>query len=125
MPLDRRRNSKRLCEVLQFLALGGVDDADAIERNVQPLGRGFDFGTVAQQDRHAQPQRIELPRRLQYPRLGPFREHDPLRVPLQLLNDTANKTHNTVNTGGIAKGYLGFLGHLGSCASRIFPRLWS
>jgi hypothetical protein len=36
---------------------------------------------------------MELARRLQDARLGPFREHNPLRMPLQLFDDTANETH--------------------------------
>ena len=62
---------------------------------------GFDLCPVTEQDRRAQPQRIELPGRLQDARLGSFREHDPLGVALELFDDAADETHGTgFNTGG-------------------------
>jgi hypothetical protein len=80
-------------KVFQLLAFGGIDDADAFERNVQFLRRFLNLRAITQKNRRAEPERIELPRRLQDARLSPFRENDPFRVALELFNDAANKTH--------------------------------
>src|SRR5581483_3957052 len=80
-------------EVVEVLALRGIDDADAFERNVQLLRELFDPGAVAEQDRRAEPERKKLPRRLQHARLRAFRKNDPLRMALQLFNDVPDKTH--------------------------------
>ena len=55
--------------------------------------RFFDARGVAQQDRHAQTQRVELPGGLEHARLGAFREDDPLGMPLQFLYDAADESH--------------------------------
>ena len=65
----------------------------AFQRNVQLLRRFFDLRAVAQENRHAQAQRIKLARRLQHARLRAFRKNNPLRMPLQFFDDTANKSH--------------------------------
>ena len=80
-------------EILQVLALGGIDDADAVERNVQVLRGGLHFGRVAEQDGRAEAQRGKLPRGLQDARLLALRENDPLRMPLQFFDDAADETH--------------------------------
>jgi hypothetical protein len=46
---------------------------------------------------------MKLACRLQHPGLESFRKHDPLGMPLQLLNDTADKTH-----GMLVSDRLGF-----------------
>ena len=80
-------------EIVQILAFGGVDDADALERDVEGFGGFGDPRPVAEEDRRAQPQRIELARRLDHARLGAFREDNPLRMPLEFLDDAANESH--------------------------------
>ncbi len=61
-------------KILQVLAGGGIDDADAVQRNFQCLGGLAHFGLVAEHDGRAQPQRIKLPRRLQNARFRRLRE---------------------------------------------------
>ena len=74
--------------------VGGIDDADAFERNVQFLGDRLDFGRVAEHDGRAEPQRVKLPRRLQDARLLAFGKHHPLGMPLQFFDDVADETHD-------------------------------
>ena len=52
-------------KAFEVLAFGGVDDADAFERDVQALGGFLDFGAVANKDGNAEPQRMKLTGRLQ------------------------------------------------------------
>ena len=80
-------------EIVQILALGRVDDADAFEGDVQRIGGFIDPGPVAEKNRHAEPERIELAGRLEHARLGAFREDNPLGMPLQFLDDAADESH--------------------------------
>ena len=80
-------------KIIRVLAGGGIDDADAFERNVHAFREVFDSRGVAQHDGRAQPQRQELPRRLQNARILAFRKHDPLGMPLQFFDDIADETH--------------------------------
>ena len=80
-------------ESRQIFAFGGIDDADAFQRDIQFRGGLFDLGAVAQQDGRAQAQGIELARGLEDAGFGPFRENDPLGVPLQLFNNSGDKSH--------------------------------
>ncbi len=89
---------KPLHEIFQVLARGGIDDADAFERNVQVRRDFLDFRVVAEHDGRAEPQRVKLPRRLQNARLLAFGENDPLRMPLQFFDDIADETHNAVSS---------------------------
>ena len=91
--LAAAQNAEAAREILQLLALGGVDDADAFEREVQVRGDLFDLRAVAQQDGHAQPQGMELPGRLEHARLRAFRKDDPLGMPLQFFDDRSYETH--------------------------------
>ena len=61
--------------------------------DIQALGGFLDLGAVAQQDGDAQPQRMELPRGLQHARFRAFGKDNPLGMPLQFFDDTADKTH--------------------------------
>ena len=81
-------------EIFQILARGGIDDADAFERNVQIVRDRFYFGVVAEHDGRAEPQRVKLPRRLQNARLLALGKHDPLGMPLQFFDDIADETHD-------------------------------
>ena len=84
---------KALREIFQIFARGGIDDADAFERNVQTVRDLLYFRVVAEHDGRAEPQRVKLPRRLQNARLLAFGEHDPLGMPLQFFDDIADETH--------------------------------
>src|SRR5437879_2531317 len=90
-------------EIVQIFAFRGIDDANALQRDVQPLCRRLDGRSVAEENRCTQSQRIKLARRLQDARLGPFRKNDPFRMPLKLLDQTANKSHAQTTTFGKAK----------------------
>ena len=92
-PLVAAQHFKAVGEVLQVLALGRIDDADAFEGNAQGLGDLFDFSPIPQKDGSAQPQRIKLARGLEHPRLSSFRKDNPFRMPLQLINNTADEAH--------------------------------
>ena len=82
-----------LREALAFLAVFGVEDADAFERDAEFLGELLNFRAVAEQDGRAELERIELARGLKDARLGAFREHEPLRMPLQFFDDGGDETH--------------------------------
>jgi hypothetical protein len=84
---------KALCEIIQVLARGGIDDADALERDIQVFRDFFNFSRVAEDDGCAETQRVELPRGLQNARLIAFWKHDPLGMPLQFFDDVADETH--------------------------------
>jgi hypothetical protein len=88
-----RRSGKSAGEIFQILARGGIDDADAVERNVQALGDRLHLFRLAEHDGRAQPQRVKLPRGLQNARLLAFGKHHPLRMPLQFFDDIADETH--------------------------------
>ena len=92
-------------EIFRILALGGIDDADAFERNFQRGGNFLHLGLVAEHDGRAKPQRIKLPRGLQDARLVALGKHDALGMPLQLFNDIADETHGRrlAANGEIAK----------------------
>src|SRR5882762_1111537 len=92
-----------MSEVLEILAFRRVDNPDSLQRNIQRLGRFLNLRAIAQQNRRSQPKRVELPRRLQHARLEAFREDDPFRMSLQLLNDTANKSHGALTSPRTAK----------------------
>ena len=77
IPFSRRNGMKALGEIVQVLALGGIDDADAFQRNVQVRRRPPSLWPVAEQNGRAQPQRIKLPRGLQDARLRRLRETPP------------------------------------------------
>ena len=65
-------------EIIQILALGGIDDADAVERHIQALGDLLHFLLLTQHDGRAEPQRVELSRGLQDARLRAFGKYHPL-----------------------------------------------
>ena len=69
-------------ELVQLLALGRVDDADPFEREVESRGGFPDARPFAEQDRHAQPQGMELAGGLEHARFRAFRKDNPLRMPL-------------------------------------------
>src|SRR5690242_3123088 len=77
------KNFKSMGKIWQFLALLGINDANAFERDVQCLSDFLDLCSITEKDRHAQSKRIELTGSLQDARFGSFREHDALRMPLQ------------------------------------------
>jgi len=81
-------------EIFQVLAGGGVNHADALERDVQSFGGFLYFGVVAEHDGCAEPQRLKLPGRLQDTRLFAFGKHHPLGMPLQFFDDAADETHD-------------------------------
>src|SRR5581483_11804706 len=89
-------------EAVEVLALNGVDDANALEGDVEALGGFLDFGAVAEEDGHAQAQGIELARGLEDPGFGAFGEDNPFRVPLQFFEDLPDKSH-----GGLVAENLG------------------
>ena len=57
------------------------------------FGSLLDLRPVAQQDGHPEMQRPKLPRRLDHARFRAFRKHNSLRMPLELVDDRANKSH--------------------------------
>src|SRR5882724_6074640 len=84
---------KAFDEIFKVFARDGIDDADAIERDVQFVGDNFYFFMFTEQNGHAEPERVKLPRRLQNARLIAFGENDPLGMPLQFFDDVADETH--------------------------------
>ena len=97
-PFDAAQHFKTFRKCVEVFAFGGIDDANAFERNVQFLGGFFDFRAIAKQNRRAESQRIKLPRRLQDARFSAFRENDAFRMALQLFDDTADKSHGRLVT---------------------------
>ena len=92
-PFFPAQRMEALGEILQVLAVGGIDDADAVERNIQFLRDGIHLERIAEQDGRAQLQRGKLPRRLQDARLLAFGKNDPFGMPLQFFDDPANESH--------------------------------
>ena len=92
-PLFAAQRMKARGKIAQILAVGGIDDPDAIERNIQTLRDRSHLGSVAEHDGRAQPQRGILPCGLQNARLVALGKNNPLRMPLQLFDDAADKTH--------------------------------
>src|SRR5439155_7267398 len=92
-PFVTPKQFEPMAEVVQVFAFGWIDDAHSLQRDVEPLCSCFYGRSVAEQDRCAQSERIELARSLQDARLGPFRKYNPFRMPLKLLDQTANKSH--------------------------------
>src|SRR5258708_23701857 len=80
-------------EIFEVGARDGIDDANAVERDVQFVGDNFYFFMFAEQNGNAEPERIKLPGRLQDARLIAFGENDPLGMPLQFFDDVADETH--------------------------------
>jgi hypothetical protein len=80
-------------EAVKILAFGGVDDADALEGDVEAQGGFLDLGAVAEKDGHAETQRIELAGGLKHARFGTLREDDPFGMPLQFFDDLADEPH--------------------------------
>lgn len=61
-------------ELIQFLAFGRIDDADAFEGDVQVRCHLFDPGAFAQENGRAEPQGLKLSGRLQDVGFGAFRK---------------------------------------------------
>ena len=64
-PFDAAQQFKPLRKIVQILAFGGIDDANAFQRNIERSARFFDLRAITQKNRRAQSQRIELAGRLQ------------------------------------------------------------
>src|SRR5207302_10747324 len=79
-------------------------DADAAQRNIQRLRDFFNLSAVTKEDGRAKAQRVELPSGLQDARFSAFREDDSLRMPLQLLDNTANETHGALSSPRLGEG---------------------
>ena len=79
--------------LMWIFTLGRIDNADTLQRDIQFRSGLLHLRAVAEQNGRAKPQGIKLARGLKNAGLGPFRENDPLRVPLQLFNNSANKSH--------------------------------
>ena len=107
-PLATAEHGVALREGIKIFALGGVDDTNAFERDIELGGRKLHLGAIAQQDGRTQAQRIILSRRLQNARLRAFRKYDPLRVALELFDDVANETHGELTSGAGVKAQLAF-----------------
>ena len=80
-------------KIIQVIALGRVDNANALEGNVQRFGGFLNLRPVSEQDGGAEPQRKKLPCRLQDARFGSLGKHNPFRMALQLLDDATNESH--------------------------------
>ncbi len=103
-PFGTAQHFKPMREILQVLAFRRVDDADATQRNIQGLRNFFNLSAVAKKDGCAKAQRVELPSGLEDARFSAFREDDSLRMPLQLLNNTANETHGALSSARLGEG---------------------
>src|SRR5208282_806495 len=93
-PLVAIKHVKTVGKILHLLARVGINDADAVERDVQLLGGLLHFRLVAEDDGRAEPQGMKLPGRLQNARLFAFGKNHPFRMPLQFFDDAADKTHD-------------------------------
>ena len=80
-------------EAVQVLAFDGVDDANALQRDVEILGGDGDAVAIAQEDGRAEAEGVELARRLEHPRVGALGEDHPFLVPLELVDDTGDESH--------------------------------
>ncbi len=80
-------------EGVEVFGLFGVDDADAFEGDVEGGGGRFDAGAVAEEDRDAETEGIELAGGLEDAWLSAFGEDNSFGVPLQALDDRADETH--------------------------------
>jgi hypothetical protein len=92
-PFSRRNRKKRLAKLSSSSLTGGINDPDALERNIQPLRDGLYFCRVTEHDGSAQSQRIKLPGRLQDARFLALGKHHPFGMALQFFNDVAYETH--------------------------------
>ncbi len=97
-------------ETVKFLAFLGIEHAHAFQRDVQAFGGFFDFRAVAEQNGHAESQRIKLAGRLQHARLGSLRKDNALGVALQFFDDAADESHGRLVTERDAKRNRGISG---------------
>ncbi len=104
-PLLAAQGMEPFREILQILAGGRVDDADALQRKIQIRRHRPDFLWISQHNGRPQPQCVKLPRGLQNPGFFAFRKHHPLRMALQFIDDVVKKTHGAkvIATGQSAK----------------------
>jgi hypothetical protein len=80
-------------EIIEIFAGTWIDNAHPHQRDIRSRSGDLDLVAITQKDGHPQPQRVKLPCSLQHSRLRAFRENNSLRVPLQLLEQSTDKTH--------------------------------
>ena len=80
-------------EVLEVGGAGGVDDPNALERDVEASGGILDDAAFAEQDRCTHAAGDDLAGGLEDARVGAFRKHETFRMALELFDEPGNDRH--------------------------------